>query len=155
MKHKKMKKRGEGTSHGGTTFDKTMKNIGICLLITVGICLALLLIGTLIAYTTGDPTAFVDPIGYVSLFLGSFFGGFVCSKLSKHSPYITSAACGALFVLISMLFSFALPHSLASGMKIFTRLALHALSLITFPIGALVGVKSAENAPRKKKKKRK
>lgn len=154
MKHKKIKKRSEG-SRADTTLDKTIKSIGVCLLITLGICLALLLIGTLIAYTTGDPTAFVDPIGYVSLFLGSFFGGFVCSKLSKHSPYITSAACGALFVLISMLFSFALPHSLASGMKIFTRLALHALSLITFPIGALVGVKSAENAPRKKKKKRK
>ena len=155
MKNKKTKRRSEAPSSAANTLDRTMKDIGISLLITIGICIALLFVGTAIVYATNDPSAFVDPVGYVSLFVGCFFGGFASGKIGRRSPYMTSAVCGTLFVLISMLLSFTLPHSLASGMNLWTRLGIHALSFLTFPIGALSAIKaSAPSRNSKRKRKR-
>lgn len=134
------------------TLDTAIKSSFWGILITAGISLALLFASTAAALMTDDPTSFVDPIGYVSIFVSSFLGGFICSKLDKRSPYLVALICGAGFVILSMLFSFALPHSLASGMKILPRLGLHTLSFVLFPIGTLVGIKSSK--PQRKIKKR-
>lgn len=122
----------------------------------ISICIALVLLlgGTAISLATPDPTALIDPIGYVSVFLTAFFGGFASSKLNKSSPYLTAILCGAGFVLISFLVSFTLSHTLASGMDIWERLLIHTLTFLTFPLGALVGVKEAEKSNHKKKKRR-
>ena len=154
MKNKKTKRRGEAPYSAGNTLDRTMKDIGISLLITIGISLALLFVGTAIVYATNDPSAFVDPVGYVSLFIGCFLGGFASGKIGRRSPYLTSTVCGTLFVLTSMLLSLALPHSLASGMNLWARLGLHVLSFVTFPIGALAAVKGSAPTNRSKRKKR-
>ena len=155
MKNKKTKRtRTKSTStNNQTTLDKLFSSSLMGLAITVGIALAILLLGTAIAISLPDPLALVDPIGYVSLFLSAFFGGFACSKLNKRAPYITSALCGCGFVLLSMLASMCIPHTLASGMDILTRLALHGLSLTAFPLGALAGIKGSKKAHPKKKRK--
>ncbi len=147
MKNKKIKRK---SPQNETTLDKTLKSTLWSLLITACISIALLLLGTAAAYFTSDPTAFVDPVGYVAMGLSAFLGGFAASKLNKRAPYLTSVLTGAGFVLLSMLLSFVLPHSLASGMDIWTRLALHALSLAIFPLGALTGVKSASKPKHKR-----
>ena len=134
--------------------DTALKSSFLGILISAGVGLALLFASTAAALMTDDPTAFVDPVGYVSLFVTSFLGGFICSKLNKCAPYLVSILCGAEFVILSMLFSLALPHSLASGMNIWTRLALHALSLILFPLGTLVSVKSSKPKRNKARKRR-
>ena len=151
MKHKKAKRH---TPNNESSLENTLKNALYCLLLSFGIGLALLLIGTAIALATPDPTALIDPIGYVSVFLTAFLGGFAASKLNKRYPYLTSILCGAGFVLISFLVSFTLSHTLASGMDIWARLLIHTLTFLTFPLGALVGVKEAEKSNHKKKKKR-
>ena len=151
MKSKKIKHR---TAAEETTLDITLKVALWGLLITVGISFALLLIGAAAAFFTGDPTSLVDPVGYVALFMSAFFGGFACSKLNRRAPYLSSVICGGCFVILSMLLSFLLPHQLASGMKIWSRLGLHALSLLTFPVGAFAGVRSASTNKRSKRRKR-
>ena len=134
------------------TLDTALKSSFLGILISAGVGLALLFASTAAALMTDDPTAFVDPIGYVSIFVTSFIGGFICSKIDRHSPYLVSIICGAGFVILSILFSLALPHSFASGMTVGIRLALHALSFILFPLGALGAVKAAK--PQRKAKKR-
>ena len=155
MKNKKTKhSRAKLTSQNNqTTLDKLFSSSIIGLAITVGISLTVLLLGTAIAISLPDSLALVDPIGYVSLFISAFFGGFSCSKLNKRSPYIASMLCGCGFVLLSMLVSICIPHTLASGMDILTRLVLHTLSLAAFPIGALAGIKGSKNTLRKKRRK--
>ena len=145
------KKRHHSTQKAETSLDKTLRSALYSLLIALGVAIALLLISTAIALQTPDPTALVDPIGYVSLFITAFFGGFATSKLNKHSPYLASILCGGAFVLLSMLFSLTLPHTLDSGMNIWTRLLIHALTLFTFPVGTFVGIKGAKPKKRKRR----
>lgn len=136
------------------TLDTALKSSFLGILISAGIGLALLFASTAAALMTDDPTEFVEPIGYVSIFVTSFLGGFVCSKLDKRSPYLISILSGAGFVIFSMLCSIALPHTLASGMNICIRLCLHALSFLLFPLGALVSIKANKPNRSKHKKKR-
>ena len=154
MKNKRMPTRHNKKSHTKIegTLDAALKSSFLGILFSAGISLALLFACTAAALMTDDPTAFVDPLGYGILFVSSFLGGFICSKLDKHSPYLVSILCGAGFVILSMLFSLALPHSLASGTKILTRLCLHALSFALFPVGTIFAVKSSK--PKRKIKKR-
>ncbi len=140
-------------SNKGTGFDKTLKSCGISILAALGIDAALLLLGTAAALATPDPLAFVEPVGYVTLFIGAFFGGFAAAKINKRAPLQTSLACGVAIILLSRLTSFALPHSLASGMGIWFRLGLHVLSLALFPVGAIVSIKASR--PKKSKPRRK
>lgn len=156
MKNKKIKHKTAvfgANAKNETTLDRTLRTSFWGLLITIALSFALLLAGTAVAFLTDDPTAFVDPVGYVALFMSAFFGGFASAKLNKRAPYLTSALAGAGFVILSMLVSFTLPHSLASGSSIWLRLALHALSLLTFFIGAFASKKAS--APQRKPKRKK
>ena len=135
-----------------TKVDTALKSSFLGILFTAGVSLALLFASTAAALMTDDPISLVEPIGYVAKFIAAFLGGFICSKIDKRTPYMTCAIVGCTFILLSMLFSLALPHSLASGMKIGVRLVLHALSFVMFPVGALVGVKASK--PKRKIKKR-
>ena len=150
----KTKKNKHPNINGGLSHENIFKMSLYALGISICIALVLLLGGTAIALATPDPTALIDPIGYVSVFSTAFFGGFASSKLNKKSPYLTSILCGAGFVLISFLVSFTLSHTLASGMDIWVKLLIHTLTFLTFPLGALAGVKGAEKSNHKKKKRR-
>lgn len=152
MKSKKTNHNHKSAPSHETTLDRTLKASFWGLLITVGISLALMLSGTGIAFMTDDPTAFVDPIGYVALFTSAFFGGFACCKLNRSSSYLTSALTGAYFVILSMLLSFAIPHEFSSKMDIFLRLGLHMLTFVTFLVGCFASQKAGE--PKKRKKRR-
>ena len=135
-----------------SSLDKLISSSLLALAITIGISIALLMISTAIAISLPEPLSLIDPIGYVSLFISAFLGGFASSKLNKRSPYITSALCGFLFVMLSMLISVAIPHSLSSGMDIWSRIGLHVLSLATFPVGSFAGIKGSKPQARKKKR---
>ena len=150
MKTTSKKKRHHNARKVETSLDKTLHSALYSLLIAIGVSLGLLLIGSAVALQTSDPTALVDPIGYVSLFITAFLGGFAASKLNKHSPYLASILCGGAFILLSMLFSLALPHTLDSGMNVWSRLFLHALTLFTFPVGTFAGIKGSK--PQRKKR---
>lgn len=156
MKNKKAKHSAapRGAHKTENVFDKILNSSLLGLAVTIGISLTLLLGGTAAVFLTDDPTAFVDPLGFVALFLSTFLGGFCCSKINKRSPYLTSVICGALFVILSMLLSFALPHSLASGENIWSRLAIHALSLACFPLGAFIEKKSSSTTVHKRKRRK-
>ena len=157
MKSKKTNhKRKSVSSVSNQSFvDKLISSTILALAITIGISLALLLVATAIAISLPDPLALVDPIGYTSIFVASLLGGFACSKINKKSPYLTSIVCGSAFVIFSMLISFALPHTLSSGMDMWARLLLHVASLAAFPIGAFISVKGARKTHSRKKKTRK
>ena len=135
-------------------FDAIINSALLGVLITIGISLLLLLFATAIAISFPDPLSLISPIGYVSLFVSAFFGGFVCSKLNKRAAYLSSTLCGCIFVIISMIISFAIPHTLASEIDIFTRILLHLLSLLTFPLGALAGIKGSKPVKSIRRKKR-
>lgn len=152
MKNKKINRH---THKNTQALNGTLKSTCLSLCASVGISLSLLLSGTAIALLTPNPTSLIDPIGYVTPFLSAFFSGFAVSKINKHAPYQISLITAAGFVLISMLISLLLPHSLTSGMQIVTRLALHTLTFALFPIGTFVGLKSSRPSHTKKRKTRK
>lgn len=148
MKNKKSHKT---RNHDGTLY-AVSQSVLYSILATVAISLSLLLLGTGAAYLTPDPTAFVTPLGYVTLFTAAFFGGFAASKINKRAPYLNAILTGASFTLISTLLALALPHTLASGTELLPRILLRALSLATFPLGALVGIKASKPQKRKRRK---
>ena len=135
-----------------TTLDGALRLGGIGLLLTYATALALLLISTAVVLATPDPTAFTEPVGYVCAFVTAVLGGLFCSKLNVRAPYLTSAVCGLGFMLTSMLFSLALPHTLASGLPVLGRLGIHAGTLLCFPLGALIGLKSGNKSHKKRRK---
>ena len=154
MNTQQIKRKHTSGSHG-SSLSKTARFAAIGLLITLSVAAALMLAGAAISMRTPDPAALADPIGYVSLFISAFLGGFACPKLNRGSAYPSSLLCGTLFVLLSMLFSAALPHSLSSGEAIPVKLALHAASLLTFPLGTFVGIKASagkRRTPHRRKK---
>ena len=150
MKNKSSKNHTKGAGAPVTVLKSFLYGI----LSTAAIGLALLLAGTAAAYLTPDPTAFVEPLGFVTLFITAFFGGFAASKINKRAPYLNAILVGAGFTLLSVLVAFALPHTLASGTELLPRILLRALSLATFPLGALVGIKASKPKKRKLRRKR-
>ena len=149
--HKKVRK---NTIKKDSAMDKTLRSSFLGILITVGVSFTIMLASTAAALLTDDPTAFVNPIGYVLPFICAILGGFICSKLNKSSPYLTSIICAFVFVLLSMLLSFALPHSLSSEISPLMRIGLHSLHLIAFLFGTFVGIKSSTNTKKNKKRRR-
>jgi putative membrane protein (TIGR04086 family) len=133
-------------------FYSIFRPILLSILSTAAISVALLLAGTAAAYLTPDPTAFVTPLGYVTLFMAAFFGGFAASKINKREPYLTSILTGLGFILLSAVSSLALPHTLSSGTELAVSILLRTLTLLTFPLGALVGIKASK--PRKHKRRK-
>ena len=148
MKNKSSKNHAKGAGAPVTVLKSFLYGI----LSTAVIGLAPLLAGTAAAYLTPDPTAFVEPLGFVTLFITAFFGGFAASKINKRAPYLNAILTGASFTLISTLLALALPHTLASGTELLPRILLRALSLATFPLGALVGIKASKPQKRKRRK---
>ena len=70
----KRKKIGHASTYKNESpISTVMKSALWGILATLGINLALLLGGTAASLATPDPLAFVDPVGYVCLFIGSFF----------------------------------------------------------------------------------
>lgn len=149
MKNKSSKNHAKGAGAPVTVLKSFLYGI----LSTAAIGLAILFAGTAAAYLTPDPTAFVEPLGFVTLFITAFFGGFAASKINKRAPYLNAILVGAGFTFLSVLVALALPHTLASGTELLPRILLRALSLATFPLGALVGIKASK--PRKHKLRRK
>lgn len=148
----KNKNRNHKSTHKNeSTLDRTFRTSLLALIITVCISALLVFASAFVVSLTDDPLIFIEPVGYVALYLASFFGGFASSKLNKASPYLTSLLCGAGFVLLSMLLSLCLPHTLASGLTILYRLLLHLLSMLCFPVGALAGIKAAKSPSKHKK----
>ena len=148
--HKSVRK---STIKRDTPMDRTLKSSFIGILATVGIGLALMFASTAAALLTDDPTAFVDPIGYILPFVCAFLGGFVCSKLNKSSPYHVSLICGGATVLITLAASFLVPPSLSTGSNIGARLLFNLLTLATFPIGTLISIKASKsNKPKRKRR---
>lgn len=150
MKKKKTKQ--SFSNKNETAIDKMFKSISVGLLITVGISIAMLLIGTGISLVMPDPLALIEPIGYFTLFASSFFGGMACTKINKSSPLPTAMLCGCAFVVLSMLCSFILPHTFTAGMEFWLRLLIHALSLLCFPLGAIVGKSSNKKSTKRIKR---
>ena len=138
-------------SKNESPLDRTLRSALVALVITACISALLVFVGAFVVSLTDDPLIFIEPVGYVTLYLASFFGGFASSKLNKSSAFLTSLLCGAGFVLISMLLSLCLPHTLASGLTVLHRLLLHLLSLACFPVGALAGIKAAKSPSKHKK----
>lgn len=136
------------------SFTNDLKASFLGLLITLCIALALLLIGTAVAFYTGDPLSFVDPIGYTSLFLSAFLGGYICSKLNRASPYLTSLLTAVLFIFTLMICAFALPHTLDSGIELAHRSMLYAAAFLMFPVGALVSTRAQRPSRQAKRKHR-
>lgn len=147
--HKSVRK---STIKRDTPMDRTLKSSFIGILATVGIGLALMFASTAAALLTDDPTAFVNPIGYVTIFITSFLGGFICSKVGKHSPYLVAILCGADFIILSMLSSLMLPNSFASNINFNVRLIIYVISFLLFPLGALAGIKASKPQRAKRKK---
>ena len=148
MKNKKSHK----TRNPDGTLYAVSQSVLYSIIATVAISLSLLLLGTGAAYLTPDPTAFVTPLGYVTLFMAAFFGGFAASKINKRAPYLTSILTGVGFILLSAVSSLALPHTLSSGTELAVSILLRTLTLLTFPLGALVGIKASKPQKRKRRK---
>lgn len=148
----KVKKAAMIRKNNDTPLDKALRSTIYGALFTVAIGMFLLLASTAIALALPDPTSLTIPIGYFTRFATAFFGGFACAKLNKHSPYLTSLLCGAVFTALTFILSLALPHTLDSGMDIWQSIILYALSFFTFPAGALAGIKASK--PTKKRRKR-
>ena len=149
--HKSVRK---NTLKKDSAIDKTLKSSFLGILVTVGVGFALMFASTAAALLTDDPTAFVTPIGCVLPFVCAILGGFICSKLNKSSPYLVSLLCGGGVVLLSLVASFLLPHSLSTGTNIGTRLLLNALTLAAFPLGTLISIKASNSNKPKHKKRR-
>ncbi len=156
MKSKKIKHKAavRGNSANDSMLDTSLKKSFWGFLITIAISLALLLCGTAAAFTTDDPTAFAEPIGYVSLLISAFFGGFICAKLNTASPYLTSLFTGIIFLLTLIICALALPHTLSSDIESAYRFILYGAALALFPIGALAGTKSRRSRKPTKKRRR-
>ena len=141
---KKNKFNHKNTLKQNGSLEKTFKSSFLGILITVGIGFSLMLASTAAALLTDDPTAFVTPIGHILPFICAFIGGFICSKLNKPSPYLTSIICGFGFFMLSILISFMLPNTFSSDMNIWIRICLHFATVLTFPLGVLVSIKSSK-----------
>ena len=108
--------------------------------------ISLLLIFCLIAYSAKDPDTLTTPLSIAALYISSVVGGIFASRFSNGS-FICAATSGAISAFCIFLLSLIPIYD--TGTDTVLGLALNALIIPSFLLGAFVG------RPRAKAKKRK
>jgi len=111
--------------------------------------IALIFLGTVLAWRSNDPTTMVLPLGLGILYLCALIGGIVTIRLHGEKALLCGALCGALlfvlFWVISLFFkgdaSFSAPLSLL----------LRFLTVFFSIIGAFLGQKRTKRSPHRKR----
>ncbi len=76
------------------------------LLLTLLFSLAFLLVATLIAYNTEDPSAFLTPLSYAAIGCSSLFVGVSSAKMRGKQGLLMGLLAGVLFISVLLLCSF-------------------------------------------------
>ena len=138
-------KRTEGTESSPAVF---MRDMGKSLAVTLIAALALLLVASLAAYFSPNPTALIQPLGLTVSALTAVIGGVSMIRFHKTGSLVCGFAIGTLLmgaVILASLFC----RTYASGYSVGISLLLHAAFLALSVAGAYMG---RRRAPKRRKR---
>lgn len=121
------------------------------LLLSAASLLVLLLLSSLIALKSPNPTALIPPLGSACALLSAFLCGFVAARLRGRQGLLVGAAAGLGYLLLFFvgLLALAGDTKLQMGMILFSYLIFFALALLG---GALGTYKRAPKRHRKRRR---
>lgn len=90
-----------------TYFISALKGTGICIIVAA----ALLFAFSGIAYSTEDPNALTEPLGYTALYISAFVAGAVGSRTSGRSDLgaVIAGGLSGIFLLLILVFMSVIP----------------------------------------------
>ncbi len=111
----------------------------------VGILAALVLVfaASAASYAMPNPASAALPAALVALYLAGAVSGFAGTKFNRDTALLTGLAGGGLFLLFSLLLSFAFDAS-GAGPSFGASLLLRVLIIAAALLGALIGMKTNE-----------
>lgn len=152
MKQTKAKKTKNGAKRAADTAQPPAKlwanHLAKSLLISLSTGLALLLIGTTIAYFTPNPSDWVAWLGFLAALITATVCGYSMAKLHGHAALLCGLYAGSACMLVLLLISLFFKEH-ASGYVAWLSCLLHAGFVLCAVVGASIGIR-----PPKKRKKR-
>ena len=123
---------------------KNLRPVAISVLTGVIACVAILIFSAAIISSQSVPHRLISPMVILSLIVGGFISGFLCSKAIREKGLVYGAVCGFLISLAMLLAGFVITED---GIGV---LALIKIMIVMFSamIGGVLGVNT-----RKKRKK--
>ncbi len=120
----------------------------------VGVAMALLLIGsliaTLIAFTSSDPAAISLPLSLCVLALCAVGGGVICGRTYRHAPLLCGALLGGVLLLLFFLSGALFPDALIGAHSQGLAMGLRAGVVVFCILGSTLG----QTAPKRRRKRR-
>ncbi len=117
-----------------------MRVIAKPVLVSVGagalVCIAILLLMSLLMAVKSIPQAMVGPMAVFALMAGALAGGFCCSKLLRRNGLVMGAICGFVMCLVVLLAGFSLPHNIMGTNALFKVVYV----LLASMLGGVLGV---------------
>ena len=107
-----------------------------------------------ILYQTEDPTKYIMPAAFSSLYISSLFGGFTASKLNKGSALLCGIGVGVILLLLTFVISLVIPNEHSSDYGVLESLSLRAALAICPVLGAFIGVSGASKSKKRKNHKK-
>ena len=115
-----------------SAFKSMLISFAISVVLAFGLCA--------IAFMTSDPMAYALPLSMASLYIPSFFAGFLCSRFKGSSALICGLLSGGMFMLLYMFLSLFLPREMSANYTFFTSAILHLLIAVFSVFGAYIGL---------------
>ena len=101
--------------------------------------LVLSVLATVVAFSQSDPDALVSVLAFLSVYIASFAGGFVSSKLYRERGVAAATVSGAMFAFLLLFVSVFAKNAVASDNSFAVALALRASIVAASAVGGAVG----------------
>ena len=118
--------------------------------ITIGIGFAMTVVTSLIAYFSTDPNTLIRPLAWGASAITALIGGFITTRLHKHSALICGLFSGGMMTCMMILASLFL-KSFASGYSTLISALLHTGFILLSVAGAFLGLEKPKKSTHRRK----
>lgn len=103
-------------------------------------------------YTSADPNRYIAPASLSLFYIASLLGGFLAVKRYKSSPLLCGLLFAAMMLVITLVASLFLPHSLSAYRPFPLEIGLRGIAVALSVAGALIGSGQRKKTPHRKKR---
>ena len=139
MGYGEAKKKKRKVSDGTLGLVDFLRSCGIGAAASVLAALVLSVLATVVAFSQSDPDALVSVLAFLSVYIASFAGGFVSSKLYRERGVAAATVSGAMFAFLLLFVSVFAKNAVASDNSFAVTLALRASIVAASAVGGAVG----------------
>lgn len=123
-------------------------------IVTAAASAVLILLFSIIVYSTPDPGKLVLPAALAAAYIASYAGGFTSAWKNRGEPLPCGLLTGGAFFVLLILLSLIIPEGTPSKISFWPSVGLHSLLIVFSLLGALSATSLRESSRHKRPRRR-